>query len=75
MVDIFDIFTIKNMLRLVLFVFMFGYVAFSFLLSLRIGILAKTLETPRSSFIALLAKVHLLVVLIGCIIVGILILF
>ncbi len=75
MVEILDVFTIKNMLRLVLFVFMFGYCAFAFLLSLRINILAKTLKTPRSSFITLLAKVHFLVVLIGCIIVGILILF
>ena len=75
MVDLLDVFTVKNMLRLVLFVFMFGYAAFAFLLSLRIGILAKTLETPRSSFVALLAKVHFLVVLIGCIIIGVLILF
>ena len=75
MVDFMDIFTVKNALRLLIFVFLFGYSAFSLLLSLRVRILAQTLKTPRSALVATFAKLHLVMVVIGSIIVGILVLF
>lgn len=75
MIEFLEIFTVKNALRLLIFVFLFGYSAFSLLLSLRVRILAQTLKTPRSALIALLAKMHFLMVVIGSVIVGILILF
>lgn len=75
MVEVFDLFTIKNSFRLLIFVLLFGYAMFSLLLMLRINILADTLETVRSGLVKFLAKLHLLMVIIGSVIVGILILF
>ena len=75
MIEAMDIFTVKNALRLVILVFLFGYVMFSLVLMLRMKILAQTLKTPRSPLIALLAKMHFLMVLIGSILVGFLIMF
>lgn len=75
MVEFLEIFTVKNALRLLIFVFLFGYSAFALLLSLRIRILAQTLKTSKSALIALLAKMHFIMVVIGSVIVGILILF
>lgn len=75
MVDAFDFFTIQNAIRLLIFVFAFGYCIFSLLLMLRIRILAETLKTPKSPLMVALAKIHVLMVVIGSILVGILILF
>lgn len=75
MVEFIDIFTVKNALRLLIFVFLFGYCIFSLLLMLRIRILAQTLKSPKSLLMASLARLHVLMVIIGSIIVGILILF
>lgn len=75
MVEVLDLLTIKNSFRLLIFVLLFGYAMFSLLLMLRINILADTLETVRSGLVKFLAKLHLLMVIIGSVIVGILILF
>ena len=75
MVEVLDLLTIKNSFRLLIFVLLFGYCMFSLLLMLRVSILAETLETIRSGFVKLLAKMHLMMVIIGSVIVGILILF
>ena len=75
MVEALDFFTVKNALRLLILVFLFGYSIFSLLLMLRIRILAQTLKTPKSPLMSLLAKIHVLMVVIGSVLVAILILF
>ncbi|MDD3662069.1 MAG: hypothetical protein PHG63_03305 [Candidatus Dojkabacteria bacterium] len=75
MVDIIDLLTVKNALRLVLFVFMFGYVVFSLLFGFRIRILADTLRTKASRLVSMLAQIHFVAVLIVCVVVSLLVLF
>jgi hypothetical protein len=73
MVEALDFLTLKNALRLVVIVFMFGYCVFAFILSTRVKILADTLKTEKSGTMAVLAWSHFLMAIIGCVIVGILI--
>ncbi|MBN2100994.1 hypothetical protein JW710_03860 [Candidatus Dojkabacteria bacterium] len=75
MTEFFDMLTVRNTLRLVILVMLFGYCIFSFFLLLRVRILAQTLKTDKSWFINLLAQIHALVVVVGSIIVSILVLF
>jgi hypothetical protein len=73
--EMFDLLTIKNVYRLLMFVILFGYNLFCFFLMLRIRILAQTLKTKKSIFTIRIAQIHCLVVFGGSILVGILILF
>lgn len=73
--DIIEILTIKNVFRVLVFVIMLGYCIFSFVLMLRIRILADTLKTQKSGVVSLLAKLHFLMTFVGSILVGFLILF
>lgn len=72
--DIIDFFTMKNAFRLLIMVFVFGYVLFSLVLMLRIQILSDTLLTKRSPLVNYLAKIHFFMVLVGSIVISLLIL-
>ena len=71
---IIDIFTLKNVIRMLLFIILFGYCFFAFLLYVRVRILTQTLNTSKSGFTLFLARAHLLMAIIGSIIVTVLIL-
>ncbi len=74
MLELTDLLTMGNVFRLLLMVILFGYAGYSFLLMMRVRILAETLKTERSGFVSLLAKLHFFMVIVGCVIVGILVL-
>lgn len=74
MVDIIELFTMRNAFRLFIGVFMFGYTIFAFFFMLRIRVLSQTFKTEKSRLMNLLAQLHLVLVFIGSIIVGLLIL-
>lgn len=73
MVSIIDFLTLKNALRLLLLVFMFGYCIYAFFLMMRVKILAQTLKTEKSATIATFAWLHFIMVIVGCLITAILI--
>lgn len=70
----FEIINVKNALALVVFVVLFGYCVYSFLLMMRVRILAQTLKTDKSSIVSFFAKVHFFIALAGSILVVFLIL-
>lgn len=74
MIDLVEILTMKNVLRLLMIVILFGYCVFAFVLMLRVRILSQTLVTQKSTFVSFLARIHAIVVIVGSAIVGILIL-
>lgn len=75
MEDLIDILTLKNVLRVLLLVVMFGYNIFALMLMLRLRILAQTLKSSNSGMISFLSLMHMIIVLCGSILVGFLILF
>lgn len=70
-----DLLTLKGIFRVLIFIVLFGYCAYSLFLMLRVRILAQTLKTDRSPFVAFLGRIHFLIVIIGSIVAGTLILF
>ncbi len=74
MSEVIEILTLKNVLKLFIFVILFGYVLYSLLLSLRVKMLAQTLKTKISAIIQLFGWAHFVVVSVSSLIVGVMIL-
>jgi hypothetical protein len=74
MEEVIEILTIKNALKLLVLVIMFGYFIYTILLSLRIRILAQTLKTKISKYMLFMGWVHCILVSGACLIIGIMIL-
>ena len=74
MEEVIEILTLKNVLKLLVIVIMFGYLVYTFLLSLRVRILAQTLKTKISKYIQIMGWIHCVMVSGACLIIGIMIL-
>ncbi|MCA9376989.1 hypothetical protein H6763_03055 [Candidatus Nomurabacteria bacterium] len=56
---------INFVFKLLFFVLLVGYILYSFLLLLRVRILADTIKTPHSGKVMFATTIHLLISLIG----------
>ena len=74
MEEVIELLTLKNVLRLFVYVIMFGYFVYTLLLGMRVRILAQTLKTKLSKYVQMLGWVHCIVASGACLVIGIMIL-
>lgn len=72
--EVMDLITLKNVLKVLVFVILFGYVIYSFLMTLRVKILSQTVKTNVSQLIQVFGWIHFIVVVASGLVIAILIL-